>query len=140
MFSTVGDIMVNVGDILSTVEVFITMGDIMRTMGDILSTLWGCSVQWGDMISVEGIMSTVGDVQYRGGTQITTDDISLGPEHPCSAQKIPPQAEGKNQALVRAIPFCSEYLVLGLRINFDQPIKWIEFQCLVEVKWLTANL
>ena len=36
-------------------------------------------------------MSTVGDIQYRGGTQITNDDIPLGTEHPHSAQKIPPQ-------------------------------------------------
>ena len=35
------------------------------------------------------IISTVGDAQYRGGTQITKDDISLGTEHPYSAQKIP---------------------------------------------------
>ena len=47
MFSTVGDIMINVEDILSTVGVFSTVGDIMSTVGVILST--------------------VGDVQYRGG-------------------------------------------------------------------------
>ena len=48
------------------------------------------------------------------------------------------QKEGKNQALVGAIAFCSEYL--GLKINFDQPIKWMEFQKLVETKWLPVNL
>ena len=46
VFSTVGDIMINVGDILSTVGVFSTVGDIMSTVG--------------------GILSTVGGVQYRG--------------------------------------------------------------------------
>ena len=46
MFSTVGDIMINVGDILSTV---------------------GCSVPWG--VQYRGdIMSTVGGyLEYRGG-------------------------------------------------------------------------
>ena len=39
--------MINVGDILSTVGVFSNVGDIMSTVGVILST--------------------VGDVQYRGG-------------------------------------------------------------------------
>ena len=39
--------MINVGDILSTVGVFSTVGDIMSTVGVILST--------------------VEDVQYRGG-------------------------------------------------------------------------
>ena len=46
VFSTVGDIMSTVGDILSTVGVFSTVEDIMSTMGIILST--------------------VGDVQYCG--------------------------------------------------------------------------
>ena len=34
-------------------------------------------------------MSTVEDVQYRGGTQITKDDIPLCIEHPRSAQRSP---------------------------------------------------
>ena len=42
----IGDIMINVGDILSTVEVFSIVGDIMSTVGVFLSTM-GCSVQWG---------------------------------------------------------------------------------------------
>ena len=42
-----GDIMINVGDILSTMEVFSTVGDIMSTVGVILSTV--------------GVFSTVGD-------------------------------------------------------------------------------
>ena len=42
-------------------------GDIMINVGDILSTV-GCSVPWGDIMSTVGvILSTVGDVQYRGG-------------------------------------------------------------------------
>ena len=56
------------GDILSTVGVFSTVGDIMINVGDSLSTMGGylqyrggCSVPWGD------IMSTVEGVQYRGG-------------------------------------------------------------------------
>ena len=33
VFSTMGDIMINVGAILSTMGMFSTMGDIMSTMG-----------------------------------------------------------------------------------------------------------
>ena len=47
VFSTVGDIMINVGDILSTVGVFSTVGDIMSTMGGYLEYRRGCSVPWG---------------------------------------------------------------------------------------------
>ena len=44
-------------------------------VGDIINTL-GCSVLWGDiMIHVGYTMSNVVGVQYRGGTQITKDDI-----------------------------------------------------------------
>ena len=42
-----GDIMINVGDILSTVGVFSTMGDIMSTVGGYLEYCGGCSVPWG---------------------------------------------------------------------------------------------
>ena len=49
------------------------------------------------------------------------------------------RTEGKNQPLVRAIAFLST-LTLGLKINFNQPIKWMEFQKLVEIKWLPVNL
>ena len=42
-----GDIMINVGDILSTVGVFSTMGDIMSTVGGCLEYRGGCSVPWG---------------------------------------------------------------------------------------------
>ena len=46
VFSTVGEIMSTLGDILSTVGVFSTVGDIMINVGDISSTV-GCSVPWG---------------------------------------------------------------------------------------------
>ena len=39
-----------------------------------------------------------------------------------------------NQALVGAIPF------FGLKINFDQPIEWKEFQKLMEITWLPVIL
>ena len=50
-------------------------GDIMINVGDILSTVGGVQyrggiswVPWGGILStVGGILSTVGDVQYRGG-------------------------------------------------------------------------
>ena len=47
VFSTVGDIMINVGDILSTMGVFSTVGDIMTTVGGYLEYCGGCSVLWG---------------------------------------------------------------------------------------------
>ena len=57
------DVMINVGDNLSTVGVFSTMGDIMSTMGDILNT-------------VGVILSTLGDTQYRGGYHDARGGIS----------------------------------------------------------------
>ena len=54
LFSTVGDIMINVGDILNTVGVFSTVGDIMSTVGEFSG------------ISGEFIISNVGDVQCCG--------------------------------------------------------------------------
>ena len=36
VFSTAGDIMINLRDILSVVEMFSAMGDIMSTVGDII--------------------------------------------------------------------------------------------------------
>ena len=47
VFSTVGDIMINVGDILSTMGVFSTVGNIMSTMEGYLEHCGGCSVLWG---------------------------------------------------------------------------------------------
>ena len=54
------------GDILSTVGVFITMGDIMINVRDILSTM-GCSVPWGIMSTVRVILSTMGDIMMHMG-------------------------------------------------------------------------
>ena len=52
-----GDIMINVGGYLE-----------YRTRGGYLEYRGGCSVPWGDIMSTVGvILSTVGDVQYRGG-------------------------------------------------------------------------
>ena len=70
-------------------EVFIAMGDIMTTVGGYFAYSGGCSVQWEDMIHVWGIMSTVGNVQYCGDTQITKDDIPLGTEHPAVLKRSP---------------------------------------------------
>ena len=56
VFSTMGDIMINVGDILSTVGVFSTVGDIMST--------------------VRVILSTMGNVQYHGGYHDARKGIS----------------------------------------------------------------
>ena len=36
--------------------------------------------------------------------------------------------------------FMVSTLAFGLKINFDQPIKWMELQKLEEIKWLAANL
>ena len=47
---------------------FSTVGDIMINVGGYLEYRGGCSVPWGDIMSTVGvILSTVGDVQYRGG-------------------------------------------------------------------------
>ena len=63
VFSTLGvDIMMHVGDILSTVrDIMMDVGDILNTVGDIMSTVGDIMMHVGDIIS------TVGDVQYRGG-------------------------------------------------------------------------
>ena len=53
-----GDIMINVGDILSTVGVFSTMGDIMSSVKVILSTV-GVFSTMGDIIMHMGVFSTV---------------------------------------------------------------------------------
>ena len=40
----------------------------MINVGGYLEHRGGCSVPWGDIMSTVGvILSTVGDVQYRGG-------------------------------------------------------------------------
>ena len=55
--------MSTVGDILSIVGVFSTVGDIMINVGGYLEYRGGCSVPWGD------IMMHMGGVQYRRGVQ-----------------------------------------------------------------------
>ena len=47
-----------------------TVGDIMSTLGRYLEYRGGCSVPWGV------ILSTVGDVQYRGGYHDACGGIS----------------------------------------------------------------
>ena len=47
--------MINVGDILSTVGVFITVGDIMSTVGAILSTVVDTQYLGDIMMYAEGI-------------------------------------------------------------------------------------
>ena len=87
-----GDIMINVGDILSTVGVFSTVGDIMSTGGVILSTV--------------GMFSTVGDImmhvggyhEYRGGCSVLWGGSQLLFEYPTvlntphGTHDIPPHA------------------------------------------------
>ena len=53
--------------VLSTVGVFSTVGDIMSTVGDILNTVGVFSTVGDIMINVVDILSTVGGVQYRRG-------------------------------------------------------------------------
>ena len=47
--------------------------------------------------------------------------------------------EGKPGIGWRGYHFVVSTLALGLKINFDQPIKWMEFQKLAEIKWLLVN-
>ena len=67
VFSTVGDIMINVGDILSTVEGVQYRGDIVSTVGVILSTVGDVQYCGDIMMHMGDIMSTVEGVQYHGG-------------------------------------------------------------------------
>ena len=60
--------MSTVGDILSTVGVFSTMGDIMINVGRYLEYREGCSVPWRDIMSTVGVtLSTVGDIMLHMG-------------------------------------------------------------------------
>ena len=54
--------------VFSIAGVFSTMGDIMMRVGDILSTMGDFSTMRDSMINVgdSDILSTVGDVQYYG--------------------------------------------------------------------------
>ena len=52
-------------------------GDILSTVGGYLEYRGGCSVPWWDIMSTVGvILSTVGDVQYRGGYHDACGGIS----------------------------------------------------------------
>ena len=111
-----GGLMINVGDILSTVGVFNTVGDIMSTVGAILSTVVDTQYLRDIMMYVEGIswvlwgvFSTVGTIfcnlsnmegyhdtcggyhEYLGGTQIE-DFVPYGTEHPHGTHDIPPRS------------------------------------------------
>ena len=44
------------------------------------------------------------------------------------------------KVLVGAIPFCGEHPGPRFEDKFDQPIKWMEFQKLAEIKWLPIDL
>ena len=57
VFSTVGDIMINVGDILSTTGVFSTVGDIMSTVGVILSIVGDIMMHVGGYHDARGGIS-----------------------------------------------------------------------------------
>ena len=59
--------MINVGDILSTMGVFSTVGDIMSTIGVILSTVVDVQYRGGYHDARGDIMSTVEGAQYHGG-------------------------------------------------------------------------
>ena len=48
--------------------------------------------------------------------------------------------EGKTKHRLERYHLVVSTLTLGLKINFDQPIKWIEFQKVAEIKWLPVNL
>ena len=50
------------------------------------------------------------------------------------------QNEGKTRHWLERYHFVVSTLALGLKINFDQPIKWMELQKLADIKWLPVNL
>ena len=99
--STVGDTMINVGDILSTVGCSVPWRDIMRTVGGYLEYRGGCSVPWGDIM-----VRTWGDImvrtwggyhEYRGGCSVPWGENLLLFEYPTvqnthhGTHDIPPQ-------------------------------------------------
>ena len=87
MFSTVGgyhdkcgDIMINVGDILSTVGVFSTVGGYHEYRGGgYLEYRGGCSVPWGDiMMHMGGYHDAHGGYhEYRGGCSVPWGEKSI---------------------------------------------------------------
>ena len=50
------------------------------------------------------------------------------------------KTEGEDRHWLERYHFVVSTLSLSLKINFDQPIKWMEFQKLAEIKWLPVNL
>ena len=50
------------------------------------------------------------------------------------------QQRSKPRHWLERYHFVVSTLVLGLKIEFDQQIKWMEFQKLAEIKWLPVNL
>ena len=91
-----GDIMINVGDILSTVGMFSTMGDIMMHVGDIMSTMeryHPLKFEYrGGYHEYRGVFSTVGYSNNKRfpptilNTLHSTHDIPHGIEHPHGTQ------------------------------------------------------
>ena len=47
---------------------------------------------------------------------------------------------GKTRDWLERYHFVVSTLALGLKINFDQPIKRMEFQTLAKIKWLPVSL
>ena len=93
VFSTVGDIMINVGDFLSTVGVFSTVGGYHEYHGGLSWVPWGMFSTVGDiMMHVEGYH------EYRGGCSVPWGEKSFviwvphGTEHPHGTHDIPPHA------------------------------------------------
>ena len=50
------------------------------------------------------------------------------------------QQNGKTRFWLERYHFVVSTLALGLKVNLDQSIKWMEFQKLAEIKWLPAHL
>ena len=85
-----------------------TVGDIMMHVGDILSTVGGCTVPWGMystvgdiMINVEVILSTVGDImmhmggyhEYHGGYHpLTVEGVQYGGSTQITKAPPPPHS------------------------------------------------
>ena len=83
--------MINVGDILSTVEGVQYRGGYHEYRGGYLEYRGGCSVPWGDiMMHVGDIMSTVEGVQYRGGKNLLLFEYPMVLNTPHGTHDIPP--------------------------------------------------
>ena len=60
--------------------------------------------------------------------------------HDIDSNHLRYSTEGKTRHWLERYHFVVSTLDLGLKINFGQPIKWIEFQNMAEIKWLPVNL